>query len=422
MTTLLAFTIFFLLILSAIFSSSETSLTSLSRARIHGLAKKGGRRARIVYTLLGNMERLIGTILVGNNFVNILSTSLMTSLLIRLFGESGVGLATLVMVLLILIFAEVMPKVYAIQYPERVALNVAYFIYWCTKLLSPISRVLRVIVRVCWRILGVDVGSDKPLRTAKEEILTLLDMYSETQIQKEKNMLKGILDLSTVPLESVMVHRNDLHMLDGDAPIRVALKEMMHASYTRYPIYDGSDENIIGIVHIKSLIKAVDQGCGEAAVKSLLKREPWFVPESTSLLKQLQAFRQHKAHMAIVVDEYGAFQGIVTLEDILEEIVGDISDEYDAASALYKKEEEGIYVISGMMPLRDLNRELHTTFPDQHAVTLGGLLLHEIRDFPQPGEQYQFYGHTFEILGCRNHKISRVRMKSISHTASVDVV
>lgn len=400
-----------LLILSALFSSAETALTAASRARIYRLAKEGKSGARKVLRLQNSMETLLGVILLGNNLVNIFATSLATALLIGIFGESALGIATIIMTLLIVVFGEVMPKVYALQNPIKVSLNLSLFISFMFRFLSPVASFVRFIVRYTWKMGGVDVKNVRSLRSAREEILSLVEMYSDKQVKREKNMLRGILDLSTVPVSDVMIHRKDLMTISANEPMNAILEQLIASPYSRFPVWKDSPDNIIGILHIKSLLKEFTTHTPlPGKVVNYVQTDPWFVPESTSLLHQLHEFKARRAHMALVVDEYGALEGLVTLEDILEEIVGEISDEYDQMQHQYRKEKDGAYLIMGHATLRDLNKEFDWQLPSQDAATLAGLLLHETQGIPIEGETYQFYGYRFKIVERKRNQLIWIKV------------
>ena len=406
--------VLFLLALSALFSAAETSLTAVSRARIYRAAKTGKRRPKLVRSLLDSMEQLIGTILLGNNFVSILATSLTTSMLIGIFGESGIGIATLVMTVLLLIFAEVMPKVYAFQNAEKVALALSPFLMMIYRILSPVAHGIKWLVRRVWRIFGVTIDPSTTIKSVREDILSLIEMYSDPQMQREKSMLRGILDLSTVPVSDVMVHRKDLSMIDGDLALADVRTLLLESPYTRYPIWEGSYDNIIGILHLRSYVQILldDKNLGRP-VKSLVTKEPWFVPESTSLLVQLQEFRHRREHMAIVIDEYGTVEGIVTLEDILEEIVGEISDEYDVDREPIHPQKDGSYLIAGTMTIRDLNKHFDWHLPDQVATTLAGFLLHECQGIPPTGQTYRFYNMDIEVAERLQNQLLWIKVRPL---------
>ena len=405
--------IFVLLLLSAFFSGSETALTAVSRPHMHHLLKQGDKRAGIIAKLHARMERLIGTILLANNLVNILASALATSLLIGIFGDSGVAYATLVMTLLVLIFAEVLPKTYAINNADRMALSVAPLVRFLVALLSPFSDAVQAVVRITLRLFGVTTESNLGAIT-DDELRGAIDLHAETgsSDDQERAMLRSILDLDHVEVGEIMVHRKDIFMVDASLSSAAILEQVIASPYTRIPMWRGEPDNIIGVLHAKTLLSAVKLQA--AAIEELdipgLAAKPWFIPESTILLQQLHAFRKKREHFALVVDEYGALMGIVTLEDILEEIVGDISDEFDIAVPGVRPQPDGAFIINGDVTLRDLNRQFDWNLPDDEAATLAGLVLHESRRIPDVGQVFNFYDFRFEILRRKRSQITSIRL------------
>ncbi len=405
--------IFVLLLLSAFFSGSETALTAVSRPHMHHLLKQGDKRAGIIAKLHARMERLIGTILLANNLVNILASALATSLLIGIFGDSGVAYATLVMTLLVLIFAEVLPKTYAINNADRMALSVAPLVRFLVALLSPFSDAVQAVVRITLRLFGVTTESNLGAIT-DDELRGAIDLHAETgsSDDQERAMLRSILDLDHVEVGEIMVHRKDIFMVDAGLSSAAILEQVIASPYTRIPMWRGEPDNIIGVLHAKTLLSAVKLQA--AAIEELdipgLAAKPWFIPESTILLQQLHAFRKKREHFALVVDEYGALMGIVTLEDILEEIVGDISDEFDIAVPGVRPQPDGAFIINGDVTLRDLNRQFDWNLPDDEAATLAGLVLHESRRIPDVGQVFNFYDFRFEILRRKRSQITSIRL------------
>lgn len=405
--------ILLLLALSAFFSMSETGLTAASAPRINHMAGEGKTRAGTVLKLLEMRELLISSILLGNNAVNILASALATNLMITVFGEVGVAYATVGMTLLVLIFGEVMPKTYAINKPERVALAVAPTIAVLIRVLAPLVRAVQWIGVSTLRLIGVRITRDHPL-TASEEIRSALQLHAEEgrMVKHERDMLGSILDLEEVPVGDIMVHRRNMVMLDGDLPPDELVRQVLSSSHTRIPIWRGQPDNVIGVLHAKDLLRAlaaVQFDVGRLEMQRLLTT-PWFVPETTSLRGQLNAFRQRRMHFALVVDEYGTILGLVTLEDILEEIVGDIRDEHDPARRIYRLQPDGSLVVDGSATIRDINRQFDWRLPDDDATTIAGLVLHEAQTIPEPGQVFVFHGFRFEILRRLRHQITLVKL------------
>jgi Mg2+/Co2+ transporter CorB len=406
--------ILLLLVLSAFFSGSETALTAASRSRMHALESQGVARATAVNRLRAHMERVIGAILIGNNLVNISASALATSVMIGMFGETGVVYATIAMTVLVVLFGEVLPKTYAINNPDRTALAVAPAMRIVAAVFSPLTRVVQLIVRGALRLFGVRVTADLGTDWTEEELRGAIDLHagSAEEVREAGAMLHSILDLDDVAVEDIMVHRRNVVMIDADQPAAQIVDEVLASPYTRLPLWRSEPDNIVGVLHAKALLRAVQADL--AGVDKLdivaLATPAWFIPETTSLLAQLRAFRARREHFALVVDEYGVLMGIVTLEDILEEIVGDIADEHDVLVAGVEVEPDGSYKVAGTVTLRDLNREFGWRLPDEEASTIAGLVLHEARQIPDRGQVFVFHGFRFEILERQRNQITRLRV------------
>ncbi len=406
-----------LLALSAFFAGAETALTGASRPRMHQMEQEGNRRARLVNRLRADKERLIGALLLGNSAVNILASSLATSVLIGLFGEHGVAYATIGMTALIVIFAEVMPKTYAINHADRSALALAPAVRGAVALLSPIAATVEWIVALILRLFGSNIRQVS-VGDSAEELRGAIELHrgeetAETEeVRHERAMLRSILDLAEVPVSDIMTHRRTLSLIDGGQPPAGIVDEVLASPYTRLPVWKDDPDNIVGVLHAKALLREVRAQGGQVDQLDVaaLAAAPWFIPDTTTLLDQLQAFRQRREHFALVVDEYGSLMGVVTLEDILEEIVGDISDELDVNVAGVKPQPNGSYIIDGWVTIRDLNREFEWRLPDDKASTIAGLVLHEARSIPEIGQMFTFYGFRFEILRRQRHQITAIRV------------
>ena len=413
--------IFVLLLLSAFFSGSETALTAVSRPHMHHLLKTGDKRAGIIAKLHARMERLIGTILLVNNLVNILASALATSLLIGVFGDTGVAYATLVMTLLVLIFAEVLPKTYAINNADRTALSVAPVVRLLVLVLSPLSDAVQVVVRATLRLFSVSTESNLGA-ISDDELRGAIDLHAETGStdDQERAMLRSILDLDHVEVGEIMVHRKDIFTVDAGLSPTAILEQVIASPYTRIPMWRKKPDNIIGVLHAKTLLSAVKLQAPVTEKLDIpgLAAKPWFIPESTTLLQQLHAFRKKREHFALVVDEYGVLMGIVTLEDILEEIVGDISDEFDIAVPGVRLQADDTFIIKGDVTIRDLNRQFDWSLPDDQAATLAGLVLHESRRIPDVGQVFNFYDFRFEILRRKRNQITSLRLSPPKHPPS----
>lgn len=403
-----------LLLCSGFFSGSETALTAASRARVHAAEQDGDKRAAIVTRLMNMRERLLGGILLGNNLVNILASVLTTALFTRLFGSGGIALlaATIVMTVMILIFAEVLPKTYAISQPESVALRVARPISTIVKIFAPIVSVVQAIVNATLRMFGTK-STTSPW-SALDEIRGAVDMHhKEGDVAKTaRDRVIGALELGELTVEDIMIHRRNLVMIDDSLPQAEMLTQLLDSGHTRVPIYKDNQDNVTGILHAKDLLKELSRVKGDIDKVNInrITRDAWFVPETTGAVKQLRAFQKERGHFALVVDEYGALMGVVTLEDIIEEIVGDINDEYDEVVTGVKPLKDGSVIINGDVPIRDLNRARDWTLPDDEAVTLAGLVIHEAQTIPDKGRIFVFYGYRFEIIARERNQITKVKV------------
>lgn len=406
-----------LLVLSALFSGTETALTAVSRARMHQMERRGVRRAIRVNRLIARPERLIGAILLGNNLVNILASALATSVLIALFGKVGVAYATAIMTVLVVIFAEVLPKTYALNRPNRAALAVAPVIGPIVLALGPMADLIQVVVRWILSLFGVRLRGRDETANASEELRGALALHARdgAMMKSDRDMLDGVLDLSDVEVSEIMVHRKNMIMMDASRPAREIAEELLATPYSRVPLWRGDMDNIIGVLHAKDLLRAIsaaqDDDAAAPGLQSLC-REPWFVPETTSLIEQLNAFRARREHFALVVDEYGALMGMVTLEDILEEIVGDISDEHDVSRTLpVRREPGGSYMVEGVVTVRDLNRDFDWELPEDDAATIAGLVIHIARRIPDIGERFELNDFSFEVLRRLRNQVTAIRIR-----------
>ena len=403
-----------LLFFSGFFSGSETALTAASRARLFRLEKEGVKRAMAVNQLINDRERLIGAILLGNNLVNILASALATSLFIAFFGQAGVVYATLVMTFLVLIFAEVLPKTYAIANPDKVAMSVAKPIKLIVSVFAPVVSAVQWIVRRTLKAWGINVDDTQSILSAHEEIRGTIELHQTegAVIKRESDMLGAILDLRDMSVDDVMVHRKNMMMINIDLPVDVIVDQMLQSPYTRIPFWQENTENIVGILHAKDLLRAMNARHNDIEnldIKELLIK-PWFVPETTNLFEQLNAFRKERKHFSVVVDEYGTLMGLVTLEDILEEIVGEISDEHDINVSGVRPAPNGTVYVDGDVTIRDLNRAMDWDLPDDEAVTIAGLVIHEAQTIPEPSQMFSYYGYRFEVLRKNRNQITALRI------------
>ncbi len=417
--TLLALIVILLLLLSGFFSGSETALTAISRARIHALEKEGNRRASFVRRLRDDKERLIGTILLGNNLVNITASALATTLAIQLFGFEGVAAATLILTILVIIFAEVLPKTFAIQHTERAALFVSPVFLFLVKISYPITTLVYAMVRVIFRLFGVREAQSYV--SAREAIRGMIDLHhQEGEMERiDRDMLGSVLDLAEVQVAEVMVHRTDMVRIDAAMPPAQIIARVMDSIHTRLPLYRENEDNIVGIIHAKDVLRAIRKPGVKINDIDILSiaMEPWFIPETTTLLDQLHAFRRRRFHFALVVDEYGVLQGLITLEDILEEIVGQIDDEHDRQAMGVRKLADGSILSRGTTTIRDLNRMFDWNLPDEHAATIAGLVIHEARIIPEVGEQFIFHDFSFEITQKDRNQVTMLKIRPVPDSA-----
>ena len=406
------------LLVSAFYSASETALTASSRAAMARLEKQGNRDAGIVNRLLATRERLLGAILFANNLTNIAASTLATGLLLAFFGKTGVIYATLVMTILIFVVAEVLPKTAAFNTPDRIALAVARPVESTVRWFWPFLRAVEWLVRLILRGFGMPVGKIQSILSPHEELRGAVDlMHRAGVVEKlDRDMMGGLLDLRELTVSDVMVHRTKMIMLDADEPPRELVDAALAASVTRLPLWRGSPDNVVGVLHAKDLLRALHAAGGDAAKIDVtsLATPPWFVPDSMPLYEQLKAFLHRKTALALVVDEYGELEGLVTLEDIVEEIVGDISDEHDIAVPGVRALPDGSVNVDGAVPVRDLNRAMDWNIPDDEATTIAGVVIHESRSIPEPGQSFTFHGFRFQVLRKSCNRITALRVAPLT--------
>ena len=413
--------ILLLVALSAFFSGSETALTAASKARMHQLEKTGDRRAALVSRLIEDRERLIGAILLGNNVVNILASALATSVLLTLFGQAGVAYATIGMTILVLVFGEILPKTLAIGAPDRVARGVAPIVNVLVIVLSPIVYGVQVLVRMILRVVGWN-GQGGDVLSATDEIRGQVDLlHAEGSVVKsDRDRLGGLLDLGELAVSDIMVHRTDMHAVNLDEPTDRIVEGILASPYTRVPLWEGEPENIVGVVHTKDLVRALKSAGDDMSLLDIrsIAKKPWFIPDITEVSDQLNAFLKRKSHFALVVDEYGEVQGLITLEDIIEEIVGEISDEHDIVVQGVRPQPDGSVNVDGAVPIRDLNRAMGWQLPDDEATTIAGLVIHEARIIPEPGQAFTFHGFRFQVLRKNRNRLTALHITPLPRDAS----
>ena len=385
---------------------------------MHQLEAEGSRRAARVNRLRARKDRLIGAILLGTTLTQILASGLATSIALGILGKTGIAASTAATTLVVLIFCEILHKTLAIRRPNRVALALAPILRIVVWLFAPVVAVVQALVDGMLSVAGI--GRESPMlpEAALAELKGAIAIHgARGGIRDERKMLRSILDLGDVTVGEIMVHRSNLGAIDVDQPIETVIDQVASSPHTRLALWRDAPENIVGIIHSKTLLRAMREHPDDLATLDAAKLAdvPWFIPESTSLLDQMQAFRKRREHLALVVDEYGALQGVVTLEDIIEEIVGELpsAGEHigkDQPVSGVRPQPDGSYIVEGDVTIRDLNRELDWTLPDEDAATIAGLLLYEARSIPEVGQQFLFHGFRFEVLRRHRNRVTSVRV------------
>ena len=409
--------IIMLLILSAFFNGSETALTAASRARMHALEQEGNAKAALVNRLLRQPEKLIGAILLGNTLVDILAASLAAGVAVLLVGPAGVAYATAIMTVLIVIFSAVLPKTYALAFADRMALFVAPIMRAIIAVLSPLTTAIQFIVRLILKLTPTRRDDQANILAAHAEIRGTIELQTigGAVAKGDAAMLGGVLDLRDLQVLDIMAHRTKMQTINIDDPPQKVVDEVMKSQYTRVPLWKDEPENIVGVLHTKDLLVALGRSNWDVSKLDVtgIAAQPWFVPDTTSVKDQLNEFLKRKAQLALVVDEYGEVQGLITLEDILEEIVGEIADEHDIHDAAIRVQADGSVNVDGTVAVRDLNRQMEWDLPDEEATTIAGLVIHEAQTIPEPGQAFTFYGYRFEILRKNRNKITAIRIRPI---------
>ena len=405
-----------LIALSAFFAGSETALTAVSPGKMHQLEKDGPLAAACVNRLIGNRERLIGSLLLGNTFINILASALATSVLEDRFGHRAVAIVALVMTVLVLIFAEVLPKTLAIARTDRFALTVARPLRLIVAALGPIVGTVQKLVWAMLQLCGVS-GENKGIVADEvhDEIRGTLSLrHKEGSVEREsRDMITGMLDLRDLAVADVMTHRKSMMTVSADQPTDEIVRSLMATHHARVPVWRDQPENIIGVLHTKDIVRAAlgNREAFKGLDIKLLIAPPWFVPETMGLEELLDAFRERRSHFALVVDEYGVILGLVTREDILDEVFGKIPDESAARTQVgIHPQPDGSYLIDASTPIRDINRAMEWNLPDEEATTLAGLVIHEARTIPDVGQRFAFYGFKFEVAKRQRNQITLLRV------------
>ena len=418
-------TVLILISIGGLLAAAETALTAVSKPQIHQLQEAGDARADTAMRLLNQRQRLISTVLLGNIVVNILASALTTSLMIEAFGNDGVVYATAIMTALIVVYGEILPKTYALLHTTTVALRCAGIMSALVAMFLPFNVAVEFFVKGALRLFRVNTENTRTAQQILSELrgtieLQMAEKTIKEEVKHERAMLRSVLDLTDVEVGEIIVHRKKVITVDADLPIGDIIEQVAASPYSRIPLWRDQPDNIVGVLHAKNLLRAIDSTDGKTERVDVvaLATPPWFIPNTTKLLDQMNSFRARREHFALVVDEYGAVMGIVTLEDIIEEIVGDIRDEHDVAVAGIRPQTDGSYLVDGSVTLRDLNRELEWDLPDDKASTIAGLVLHESRAIPEPGQKFLFHGFRFEVLRRQRNQLTLVRMTPVRSEAS----
>ncbi len=405
------------LILSVLFSGSETAMTASSEAKLHAMDANGNARVSMVQRLIEKKDKLIGVILIGSNLVNTLASALTTSILITFFGDAGILYATFIITITLVIFTEILPKSWAISAPERFAVAVAPFVRLMVFLFGPLSSAANAIVRGIFLLFGKKLDDQMLDTSAHEELRGAVAVLNRegSLIKDDRDRLGGLLDLEELEIADVMIHRTKMRSINVDETPQEIVAQVLASPYTRTPVWRDENENIIGILHAKDVLRSLSVVNNDSTKLDITKimSPPWFVPDTTPIKEQLNAFLRRKTHMAIVVDEYGEMEGLVTLEDIIEEIVGDIADEHDTELTGVKPQPDGSVIVEGNVHIRDLNRALDWNLPDDDFNTVAGLVIHEAKTIPDEKQTFTFHGKRFVVLKKDKNRIARLRIRTV---------
>ncbi len=413
-STFLLLLLIILVVLSGFLSGSETAITATSKARILYKKKKGSKRAAYVLELLDKKDNVISTLLLSNNLVNILASSLATAFFYDIFGVEGIFYATLLMTVVIVIFAEVLPKTYAINRPNRTALLISPIIYYLNKILFIFVFFINLIVKLIFRkndndIKNIDLQSE-------EELKGVIDLYktSNPDYEQEKDMLQSILQLNDITVEEIFTHRKNIYSIDSSLKTREIIDKINNSRYTRIPFWKGNPENIIGLLNVRTLnIDLKNHNESKEIIFDKIS-DPWFIPETTNLLEQLVEFKKRKEHLAFVVDEFGELLGLITLEDIIEEIVGEIVDEIDVPENDFKLNNYGKVIINGEKNIRDLYKNFDIDPPEVESSTIAGYILDISKKIPSYGESFKDNFFKYKILSHSKKQISKIEISKIN--------
>ena len=400
-----------LIVISAILSGSETSITSIRKSKIHKLANKGDKNALRVLKLIEKKNDLVSSILVGNNFVNILASALATAILIKFYGDDGVIYSTIVMSVLIVIFAEILPKNIALLKPDRYALTLSFILTLFLKIFSPFVYIIKKFNLLIFKIFNIEKQKVTDA-SVREDIRNIINMHEDEGIllKDERDMLNGILDLKEMTVEKIMTHRKNIYSINIDQPEEY-FKKISQSSFSRIPVWKENPNNILGVVHAKKLLANINES-GKIDLKNINDStlDPWFIPETTKVKDQLNSFIDRHEKIAFVVDEYGELMGLISLEDIIEEIVGNIFDESDLSTIGIRKIGKNIFRVRGDVNIRDMNRTLDLNLNEKNSSTVAGFLIYETETFPDVGQTFKFNNILFEILNKKNNQITQLKV------------
>ncbi len=411
-TLTLCFVLLGLIVLSGFFSSAETSLMSLNRYRLKHLAKHNHKGAKYTQALLSRPDQLIGLILIGNNFVNILAASLATVICVRLWGDAGIAIATGSLTIIVLVFAEITPKTLAAMHPEKIAFPASFVLTPLRKILFPVVWSVISLTNSLLRLLGVDTKDSRDESIRPEELKIIVNEAGAFIPKRHQNMLLSILDLEKVTVEDIMIPRAEVNGIDINQDLDQVIAQIRSAVHTRIPVYDGELDKVLGFLHSRQIIKLLTSNDGEITLEDLLETitKVHFIPETTPLNTQLLNFQRTKVRIGLVVDEYGDIQGLVTLEDILEEIVGEFTTDFAALSKDIQIEKDGSIIIDGSATIRDINRSLSWNLPTSGPKTLNGIILEYMESIPQAGTGLRLAGFPMEILQIKSNMVKSVRV------------
>ena len=415
--------VIFLLILSGLFSGSETSITSVSKSKIHKLAIRGDKRAKALMKIINKKNDLISSLLIGNNFVNILASALATAILIKFYGDRGILYSTILMSLLIVIFAEVLPKNYALIKPDRFALGMTKYLSVFLKVIFPIMLFIKFINWFFFKIMKIDTDNKSTSKTAREDIRNIIDMHEDEGrlLKDEGDMLNAILDLKEITVEKIMTHRKNIYSIDLNN-VQTFFYKIAQSSFSRIPVWEKNPNNILGSIHAKNVLSNLNND-GQLDIAKIKENliKPWFIPETTKAKDQLSEFIARKEKLAFVVDEYGELMGLISMEDIIEEIVGNIFDEKDFSTIGIRKVSKNSYRIRGDVNIRDINRELDTEIPDTTSSTIAGYIIDKTESFPDVGQIFSFDGIVYEIINKNKNQITQVNVTLAEKNSNLSV-